>query len=846
MNDETPVTRRKRRWPIGMLALLVIGIGWLALFPEGPASWLAGRVIEQQIGAPDAVEITSLGLGRAKISSLALGADRQIVVTNAVVDYQPGQAIAGRIDRIEIEKLDIHLKYAGRPSLGDLDPMIQRMIQGGASSGDAPPPTIIIHQIVAAIDSPIGSIGGEGMATFDQNVVYAQFDLNEPGERAHIGLDINVALQQTQTRPQGKISGHVEAASGLWQFLGLPQPSAGSMDIAAKLREPPATAPAIPVDPVVDWTANLNGLGWPELPAPVTATAAGSATAPDGRIAVDGLSLKATGGWTPDLTMEVTGTAPAIIDLQSFQAAAAIDLKLAAKALTFGDTTLRQPVLDLGLAIDNQNGEIRIAANRGGKLGLSELKIGKDLAIGQPVTFPIKNDPANSLVIRPTLIDGTTISGGLALGKFAFGLRSAALGDSIQVSVPGAAFSFDSTPNQQLSATFQIVGAQAVLPKFGITARKATLNGKMVGSKMDADFGLQEVTSVTGFVPMALDGTASLDGPILKVKGKIHDDQTKMSLAVAGDYNLAKGAGKADIDLEPIVFAQGGLQPHNLLPLLRSRMEDISGSVDLAGSVTVAQGKLGSDLKLRLQKLSGKIGPVVLRNLNTVVEIDRPWPLSTKPDQVLSVELADVGLPLTNGLVRFKIDDGKKLSIAESRLEMIGGKVTMDPIVLALGAPAQQLSLKVDNLSVAELFQQFGVAGLTGEGSISGTVPVTLFPAGLAIPKARLEAAGPGTLKYDPNQAPLALKSAGESVAMVLQALSDFHYTELALDLDRSLVGDAALGLHIRGSNPNFYNGYPVELNLTISGRLDEVLRKGLAGYQVPDMIEERLKSYNH
>ena len=37
-----------------------------------------------------------------------------------------------------------------------------------------------------------------------------------------------------------------------------------------------------------------------------------------------------------------------------------------------------------------------------------------------------------------------------------------------------------------------------------------------------------------------------------------------------------------------------------------------------------------------------------------------------------------------------------------------------------------------------------------------------------------------------------------------------------------------------------------VELNLTISGRLDEVLRKGLAGYQVPDMIEERLKSYSH
>ena len=229
-----------------------------------------------------------------------------------------------------------------------------------------------------------------------------------------------------------------------------------------------------------------------------------------------------------------------------------------------------------------------------------------------------------------------------------------------------------------------------------------------------------------------------------------------------------------------------------------------------------------------------------------MVEIDSPWPLTTKPDQVLSVELADVGLQLTNGLVRFKIDAGQKMAIAESHLEMIGGKVTLDPMVLVLGAAAQQLNLKVDQLSVAKLFEQFGVAGLTGDGVISGNVPVTLFPAGLGITGAELKADGPGTLKYDPNQAPLALKSAGESVAMVLQALSDFHYSKLSLNLDRSLAGDAELALHITGKNPSFYNGYPVELNLTISGRLDEVLRKGLAGYQVPDMIEERLKSYSH
>ena len=80
---------------------------------------------------------------------------------------------------------------------------------------------------------------------------------------------------------------------------------------------------------------------------------------------------------------------------------------------------------------------------------------------------------------------------------------------------------------------------------------------------------------------------------------------------------------------------------------------------------------------------------------------------------------------------------------------------------------------------------------------------------------------------------------------MAMSALSDFHYDKLEVDLDRAATGDTELGLHIAGRNPSFYNGYPVEFNLSVTGRLDEALRKGLAGYQVPDMIQEKLKSYN-
>jgi hypothetical protein len=147
----------------------------------------------------------------------------------------------------------------------------------------------------------------------------------------------------------------------------------------------------------------------------------------------------------------------------------------------------------------------------------------------------------------------------------------------------------------------------------------------------------------------------------------------------------------------------------------------------------------------------------------------------------------------------------------------------------------------IDQLSVSELFKIAGVAGLSGEGAISGTAPITLFPNGIIVDNAKFAADAPGVLQYDSAQAPAALSTAGSSVGMALQALSNFHYKELIVTLNRKLTGDTDLGLHISGSNPSFYNGYPVEFNLNLSGKLDEVLRKGLAGYRLPSIIEERL-----
>ena len=111
---------------------------------------------------------------------------------------------------------------------------------------------------------------------------------------------------------------------------------------------------------------------------------------------------------------------------------------------------------------------------------------------------------------------------------------------------------------------------------------------------------------------------------------------------------------------------------------------------------------------------------MLFQNLNGVIEIDEPWPVSTRPNQELAIEQLIAGLPMTNALLRFELHGPVSCKIAEGRLDMAGGRASIAPTDIALNAAGQRMTMRIDQLSVSELFKIAGVAGLSGEGAISG------------------------------------------------------------------------------------------------------------------------------
>jgi hypothetical protein len=134
------------------------------------------------------------------------------------------------------------------------------------------------------------------------------------------------------------------------------------------------------------------------------------------------------------------------------------------------------------------------------------------------------------------------------------------------------------------------------------------------------------------------------------------------------------------------------------------------------------------------------------------------------------------------------------------------------------------------------------VDGLAASGKLAGTLPVVFAGDKVTLNGGVLESAGPGTLRYDPAHPPSGLKGEeGSPTAMLMGALTDFHYDTLRITIDGQAGGELSAGFSLRGANPSFYDGYPVALNLKLSGALDRILRQNLDVYRIPDTLRDRM-----
>jgi hypothetical protein len=402
-------------------------------------------------------------------------------------------------------------------------------------------------------------------------------------------------------------------------------------------------------------------------------------------------------------------------------------------------------------------------------------------------------------------------------------------------------------PDAGEALALEASGGELRLPDLGLEAKDVR-----VELRLDPETSLPTGSLAVGrildrsperrFQPLRLETRLTPGDGALGFEGELTGVDGRLEVHLRGLHDPTRGTGRAELHLDPLRFEEEGLGPGDLFPLARTLISSASGSVEAHAEVAWdAAGVIGF-VDFGLRGLALETAAARFEQVNAVVRVDGPWPLRVPKGQLVSMARVDFGLELTNGLVRFGVQQDGVVELESAAWSFAGGTIRTRGTV-DLFAEERDILLTVEGVDLAQLLALVNLDGLSGDGRLDGRLPLTLGKRGLLVHDGRLEASEEGGwIRYRPQGGAAALGAVGEmALDDLLLALADFHYDGLSLAIDGSAQDAIVVKISLSGANPQHRDGQPYNLNLSVDGRLGDLIRQGTAAYEVPERIEERL-----
>jgi len=426
--------------------------------------------------------------------------------------------------------------------------------------------------------------------------------------------------------------------------------------------------------------------------------------------------------------------------------------------------------------------------------------------------------------------DATVIAASFGADRLSGHIRRAGEADLGFSARPGSidlAIRLDDTVATELDLS----GAGVDLPSLGLRAAgiaaRIPIDGNGDVGPAPVGLTLSHTGDPPAFLPVRLDGAATMRDDKVRLSGTAALAGARVKVPVAGAIDLADGSVAAEFGPADIAFAAGALQPVDLHPGL-ALLDSAAGGVRVAGDLAIgADGRRSERAEITVENLSFNAAGTVVQSIGGTLELVGFAPLVTPPGQrltaaaiVSAMTIADVDA--TFGLVAG--GDLPVLAIDRVAGAFAGGRVAIADAVIDLGVERNAVDVLVERLSIAKLIEEWSMEDVRGTGHLSGVIPVRVGPAGVAIDAGRLVAEEAGVLEVGLGAAGETLENQGEQVALMVNALENFHYQVLEIGIDRPPDGALGLDLVLEGHNPDVLEGYPFRFNISLGGELEPVL----------------------
>gem|GEM_PF-4717411 len=289
-------------------------------------------------------------------------------------------------------------------------------------------------------------------------------------------------------------------------------------------------------------------------------------------------------------------------------------------------------------------------------------------------------------------------------------------------------------------------------------------------------------------------------------------------------YTYSDGQGSADVLIDELIFKPGKLQPQTYVKALKGKVSQVDGTVSAALKLEFSPNeplKSSGSASLKNLGMGTLTGPFT--GINAELNFSSMFPLQSVGRQKVTARLFDPGFPLEDGVFEFEIiPDGIRLY---SAVWPVGqGTISIDPTDWNYAAAQNNVTMRLENISVQEFTESVGNKSFRATGILEGVLPVVIEGVKTEVVGGVLRVKDGGMIKFQTPQTDAA-GAKNELAATAFDALKEFEYKKLEAYLDGPLDGNLIIKMEFDGKNKDVLGGAVFAWDVTVEGELINIAR---------------------
>jgi len=179
------------------------------------------------------------------------------------------------------------------------------------------------------------------------------------------------------------------------------------------------------------------------------------------------------------------------------------------------------------------------------------------------------------------------------------------------------------------------------------------------------------------------------------------------------------------------------------------------------------------------------------------------------------------------------------LSLSDCSAGLFGGRIAVEQLDYDMAKKRGETTLQLNKIPLQKLLDLQGTSKLYATGNVMGKIPVKINGELFEIMNGEVNAEQSGQIIYATT--PEERAAANEGLRFTYEALSNFLYAKLLSSITMAPDGYSVITIKLRGSNPEFKNGRPVELNLKVEQNLLDLMQSLSISSNIEQSISEKV-----